>query len=873
MIDTTKNLSSVEIALNGGVDEISAVTKVPTSTMLQMENFRVSEDGQRIEKRDGLTELVTPATIGAKKVFGFHTYYNASAVFCQLIIAEDKVWRKVGAAAWTSIHTWASTLDHPVKVHEVQGKQIIVTEIENIMILAAGTVVPLGITSPATIPTLAASNDGSLTLDEDFASITDWVNADSGGGASTAASGYLQQVAAGAGQIAMITRAAIPLTTNYVISMNWYAATLGRYSDGNYAEYVFINNRVKLVIRIDSQDIYVYSGTYYVPAGKKLATANYYNFNFHVKTDEAGEESVEIFVDGVSVGQLSCQNYATADYYSASLAAYGTTNITMGWLKAWDSTNGQIAGTVRYAIAFARSGNYGGESNPIKSMVGAVSFSGTHLNDMTVTGTYAGDITRTIRVYVESVGATDIIKWSMDDGVTWDAQTMPMTSTAYLPWDITLHFAATTGHTATEYWYFTCYAISVAACYQKITLTSIPVSADSQVNQRKIYRTLGDGADYYLCAILNDNVTTTFVDNMDDDTLAYGEAMRVDRDVAPLGKYSLWWDDRLWIADETENMLYYSQISEPEHFYIAYRYISIRSGTSKDVIKQIKDYPDFLYVLKERTIFFIRKKLSDAYGRYTCPGRFGAIAPWSVIEIYGLLMFVSHRGWEVFNGTSSYSIKFSQKVRATMRRIDKLKADYICAAHNEADTEVWLSIPDFTTGSAKTVVFNYSNNTFYHFSFPKVPSCLAEARDSLGAFQVYMGTRDGYVYLCESGLTDGGTNITAVARLPWIKFPTYFETRRLEIEYECPAAFNLSVDYYVNLEKTTRMTTALAGSTPTSADQSIRLPIDNFVELDLRGKFLSLKFSNAEAIGSDLKLNSFKLLYAPMERKNKILGD
>ena len=46
----------VDFPLTGGVDEITAVNKIDIKMALKMENFRISKDGKRVEKRLGLTE-------------------------------------------------------------------------------------------------------------------------------------------------------------------------------------------------------------------------------------------------------------------------------------------------------------------------------------------------------------------------------------------------------------------------------------------------------------------------------------------------------------------------------------------------------------------------------------------------------------------------------------------------------------------------------------------------------------------------------------------------------------------------------------------------------------------------------------------------
>lgn len=925
-VEAIKGLKeSPEIKLNEGVDELTAVTDVGFNKVIEMSNWRVSDDGERCEKRDGVTELAGPSTFGAKDVFGYHTYYDATPAFCQLVITEDEVWRKIGAADWISIHTWASTLTHPVKVHEVQNKQIIITEIENIMILPDGTKVQVGISAPTTLPTLAVEYL-DLDLDEDCAALGSWVDADEGNGVSShpdpdfdSKSTFKFLTTGVSGDIAMRRYALAQIGPDYTFETKLYFDEMGIADDDDHFEINIYNGRIKVSVRIDAQGMNVHNGTNRKVVRKKrtrvrkerrqrgdrfgrrwegaweeeeleeredracpIATKDIWKtLKLVVKSSDPDNEVVEVFVDDKSMGEHSCANKDTTNAGRIELAAYGSSVATIVYtdyikLKSADVKSGNLRGTYRYAVTYARSGNYPSESNPIKAIVGAAVYTksnGTELDDLTPGGTHTGDEDITIRVQIDGTGTPDTIKWSEDGGETWNSETMPITSTMYLPFGIELAWGALTGHTTGDYWEFTCDALSVVPTNQKVDLTSIPTSSDGQVDQRKIYRTQPGGAAYYLVAIINDNTTTTFTDNIPDAML--GAAMGEDNDIAPLGKYSLWWDGRLWIGDDVENLLYYSKTWVPDAFDTNNRYVSVRRGKSNDEMTGIIDYNGFLWVFKREAISYVRKRLSGSYGVYDGPSDFGNIAPWSLLVVYGLLMFLSHRGWEVFNGESSFNIRFSKSVMNTIKSIDKTKLEYIQSAHLRSTDEILLSLPDRTGGSsAVTIVCNYLKAAFYTFSYSKVPSCLIEARDSSKEMQLMMGTRDGYVGTCESGTQDFSTNITATIRTGWWKFPIYQNFPMAEVEYEAPTGDTLTFNQYVNFDKDVQRTEALAGATPTSAtDRSIRLPIKNRIKMAIRGKYLATEFINAEDVGSDIKLNWFKQFYAPLPRKGEIRGD
>jgi hypothetical protein len=873
--ETGKGLKSLEITPNGGMNEISAVTAIPLTQALLMENWRISTDGLRNEKRDGL-ELVYGGFI--TDVFGFTTYYDSTPAFCQLAICEDKIWRKIASADWAAIHTWSSSLAHPLRPLEIQGKQFIISEIQNKMILGSGTVVQAGISAPTTIPTLTASFEETL-LAEDCAAITDWTDADAGSGATSQATydskSTMKFLNTGAsGDISSRYRTVAGIGPEYGVELSAYFDTLGAKAANDYFYLSIRNGRVHFQLIVDSNDVYVKNGSTWVSAGVKVYQDKWVTLKFYVNSVEPGEEYCEVFMDGISIGEYYIECPDTTSSGKVQISLYGSTAATTAYLdyiNIGSTAGGKITGMRRYAVAYARSGNYGNLSNPIKSLVGSKTFVGTGLNDLTPGGDYTADVSKNIRVQIDAVGATDTIKWSEDNGVTWSSTGIPLTTTVYLPYGIELAFAATTGHTINEYWNFTCSALAVDCVHQKVTFASIPVSSDTQVDQRHIFRTLAGGEDYYLVAIINDNTTTTFVDNLHDTAL--GVDMEEDHDIVPLGKYSTWWDDRLWVADDDDNLVYYSKTSVPDAFYIADNWISAKSGESQDVITGIYPYKSYLYVFKRNSIKYIAKKDDGTYGIYDCESDHGCRAPWSIVGANGLLTFLSERGWESFNGCSPYPIPISKPVERTFKTIDDTKLDLICAAHHRKYNEIMLTISDRTSGSARTAVCNYINTGDYLFYWHKTPSFLGEARDSSKRKQFYLGTRDGYVYKVDSGTQDGTTNITAKIRLPWIKGDVYQYWRYLEIEHELPTGNTLTLNMYINMQKTTVRTKSFAGVTPSATDQDYRWPIKDKMEMALRGKYAAIELTNAENLGSSLKINSLKIFYQDMRREGKITPD
>lgn len=82
---------------------------------------------------------------------------------------------------------------------------------------------------------------------------------------------------------------------------------------------------------------------------------------------------------------------------------------------------------------------------------------GSGLDDLTMDAAsiYQGHLAETYRVHIDGTGTTDTFKWSRDDGVTWEAENVPIAGAAaamQLELGLLIEFAAITGHTLDDYW-------------------------------------------------------------------------------------------------------------------------------------------------------------------------------------------------------------------------------------------------------------------------------------------------------------------------------------------------------------------------------------------------------------------------------------
>lgn len=920
MIETIEGLKPILLPVAGGIDEESPVDGTLIEDAVKMTNWRLSKDGKRIQKRGGLAE---EATAFAEDVYGYATYVNSGGSFCQIAVLESQVQRKVGSGGWANIKTWGTgiIIDHVVKPLEIQGKQFIITEKGSCVIQADGGVRQIGITAPATIPTLSTAyvSGAGASLTESWYTYADqaamdvvWPDADGAAGVSTLetsdpystpgpqADTHYAKFVTGVGGVLNSAKRYRILTTDigsvYSVDFATYFKLLNYYHSSSIAAsqagfMISVYNGIFLFkVHIARDGVYFYGnnnipvriGTDAVPLEKWIV------WNVHVEGSDPKAVKVTVYqtIAGImkTAGEITYYNpdASSQNYIVIELKNLLGTDNQEAWLDYLNITSlntetAVIAGMYRYAISFVRTGDFGCESNAIRSKFGTVTFTGTHLNDMTLDTTdseYTGQTTKTIRVKVKSVAAQDIIQWSSDGGSTWSAE-LGMGLKMYLGDGVYVNFAAITGHTAGEYWEIPCNAISVIATMQQVTLASIPTSSDAQVNARKIYRTTAGGATFFYLTTIYDNTTATFVDNFPDYLL--GDELEVDRDLfsdasTTVGKFFEWWDDRLWVADHAENMVYYSAVRTgggvPEEFSVDTRFIPIRKGSQGDVITAMKAYKDGLYVFKRNDIFIIQQT-ALGYGVYHINSDVGCIADGAVEEANDFLTFPSEKGPEIYNGVKTFGPEFAVSVNKTWAAIDPTGYKYISVVHNKQFNEVWYSLPS----SATTLVWNYIKNKFYYFDFYKTPSCLVTCKDSTGKKVVKMGTRDGYLDLCESGYADNTTPITATYRKGWIDMEAHGIVRLLKVKFELPASMTITTNVYVDMDKDVFRTASLTGSTPASTDINLRRVIGDKAELGTRSRWLAVEFTNAQNCGGDCKINEVYLFVRPDVIKKKVTGD
>ena len=292
-----------------------------------------------------------------------------------------------------------------------------------------------------------------------------------------------------------------------------------------------------------------------------------------------------------------------------------------------------------------------------------------------------------------------------------------------------------------------------AASHTSIELSRIPVSPDTQVTARQLYRTVGGGSVWlYLDEIL-DNTSTTYSDIVGDGSLSSDTAPQAgdysdDNSVPPNCGIVYAWKKTILMAGDPQNpyTLYYSEDAEPESFplinaldmdakitaiYETYAGAVIETETGKWQL--IGDNPDFSF-----------DKIVHGMG---CVGRRAA----GNARLIGYS--VDRDGLRLFD--LSETQKISEPIRDKYDDLDKANIELIHTVHSKSKNSILQFNPDSDGDYTSIFQYQYPIDAVEagYWSEIVTPTAASlnfldacEIEDSDGDFQILAGGDDGMIY-------------------------------------------------------------------------------------------------------------------------------
>ena len=179
---------------------------------------------------------------------------------------------------------------------------------------------------------------------------------------------------------------------------------------------------------------------------------------------------------------------------------------------------------------------------------------------------------------------------------------------------------------------------------QRASLSNIPVSSDPQVNERNIYR-LDSGGQFRLVGTINDNTTTTFVDNTADASVT-GQVLVVHRDPPKPFFAIIEHQDAVWgfgyssSDPRTMSDLWNSNYTEPWGFDEANQVIPVGENAGADVAVALASTGTVLACLKSKSFWIVL----GTPGNYVPPifsFNIGCASQRSVVSEQGVIYWLS----------------------------------------------------------------------------------------------------------------------------------------------------------------------------------------------------------------------------------------
>jgi hypothetical protein len=197
----------------------------------------------------------------------------------------------------------------------------------------------------------------------------------------------------------------------------------------------------------------------------------------------------------------------------------------------------------------------------------------------------------------------------------------------------------------------------------QVTLTGLQTSTDTQITQLNLYRLGGTWAVWKLVAVINDNTTTTYTDNIVDTAL--GQVLTIFRDPPQNFFYIEKHKERIFGFGTTlaPSDLAYSNYKEPWGWNFADQVFPIEQNVSGDTAQGLASTGSVLVCFKTFTTHvlygdskqdFIPRKLFNI----------GCIAPRSVTKALGMVFWLSKQGAFMFDGAKPSRI--SSKIKTTL---------------------------------------------------------------------------------------------------------------------------------------------------------------------------------------------------------------
>ena len=250
--------------------------------------------------------------------------------------------------------------------------------------------------------------------------------------------------------------------------------------------------------------------------------------------------------------------------------------------------------------------------------------------------------------------------------------------------------------------------ITLTGANDEVNLTNIPVSTDTQVTQRDIYRIGGALGQWRLVKTINDNTTTTASDGLADNAVA-GQSLTIYRDPPPPFAYIAVHQNRIMgfgvaavsvggTVAANSGALWWSNYNEPWGFNSNTSILYANSTSLDDGAVALASLGSVLVCHKKRSFFFLYGTTDLSFQLYL-GGNVGCTSARSVAVAFGVDIWESRQGVYFYNGAG----------------FDPVGNNLSSGKYQQSNIKGFL---DGLTLVDRAVSCSFWYDTMYHISFP-----------------------------------------------------------------------------------------------------------------------------------------------------------
>lgn len=313
--------------------------------------------------------------------------------------------------------------------------------------------------------------------------------------------------------------------------------------------------------------------------------------------------------------------------------------------------------------------------------------------------------------------------------------------------------------------------------------------------------------------------------------------------IAPGSSVAQWHADRFWIRydgqGDKSRLLYSAPIKPEKHEDVPdvvfdmtdFRpgndnegpgggWLPFNDGAQEGVIEALWSYGPYLLVFKRQSTWTLTGFSEENFNVRRLSRHVGAVGPQCVVELDGLVYFLSDDGLYVTDGTAVEEVQGLGRVRSTLTaRIDSMHAEGAAGNRRDPqmwvmDGQIWIALP--VAGAVLTLVYDVGGQSFWKTNLPAQAAHMARAE---GIPALYFAAPSSTEIRKYGTNKDGAsTEIAWTLRTTWWPFGVLRQERRIRRVWAVvKGVMTFTLSAFREWDESTAVTATrvVAGSNPT----------------------------------------------------------